>query len=58
MTVNADWTSDTGCWWHVEVPASELQAGTFHYAVSVYDASGTELPDNNNGSNYTVAITE
>ena len=58
MTVNADWTSDTGCWWHVEVPASELQAGTFHYAISVYDASGNELADNNGGANYTVAITE
>ena len=57
MTVNSDWNSETGCWWHVEIPASDLQEGTFYYAVSVYDADGNEYGDNNGGSNYSVTIT-
>ncbi len=56
MTVNSDWNSETGCWWHVEIPASDLQEGTFYYAVSVYDADGNEYGDNNGGSNYSVTI--
>jgi hypothetical protein len=58
MAVNTGWASASGRYWHVEIPASELQAGTFLWAVSAYDASGNELADNNGGSNHSLAIND
>ena len=57
MSVNGEWASSTGRWWHVEIPAADLQAGTFEYCICIRDASGNEVWDNNSGSNYSLTIT-
>ena len=56
MSVNPEWDSATGHWWHVEIPASELQAGTFLYCICARDADGAETWDNNGGNNHSVTI--
>ena len=56
MVVNAEWDSEKGKWWHLEVPASDLDVGELQYCVCVRDANGNEVWDNNGGGNYVLQI--
>ncbi len=56
MQLNADWDSDKGKWWHLEVPAEELEVGELQYCVCARDANGNEAWDNNGGGNYVLQL--
>ena len=56
MVVNADWDSDKGQWWHLEIPASDLAVGNLQYCIRVRDNNDREIWDNNGGGNYRLKI--
>lgn len=59
MTINADWTSQAGHWWHAEIPASAITgSGTLHYFLCARDEQGNEIFDSRNGANYQLTISE
>ncbi|MBQ7252208.1 MAG: hypothetical protein IJS32_06380 [Kiritimatiellae bacterium] len=59
MELNGDWdpTADGGAWYHYELPASSVSAGTLQFAICVSDGEN-EFWDNNGGSDYRVTIAE
>ena len=59
MTINADWTSQAGHWWHADIPASAItSSGTLHYFLCARDEQGNEIFDSRNGANYQLTISE
>ena len=61
MTINSNWTSQAGHWWHAEIPAGAITgSGTLHYWLCARDGQGTgtehEAYDNNRGRNYQLTI--
>lgn len=56
MVVNADWDSEKGQWWHLEIPASDLAVGNLQYCIRVRDQNDKEVWDNNGGGNYRLKI--
>ncbi len=59
MTINADWTSQAGHWWHAEIPDSVITgSGTLHYFLCARDEQGNEIFDSRNGANYQLTISE
>ena len=56
MSINSEWSSENGAWWHLEVPAEELEVGELQYCVCVRDNDGNEVWDNNGGGNYVLQI--
>ena len=56
MVINADWDSEKGKWWHLEIPAEDLDVGELQYCVCVRDTNGKEVWDNNGGGNYVLQL--
>jgi glycosidase len=56
MVVNAEWDSEKGQWWHLEIPASDLAVGNLQYCIRVRDHNDREIWDNNGGGNYRLNI--
>ena len=56
MVINADWDSEKGKWWHLEIPAEDLDVGELQYCVCVRDNNGNEVWDNNGGGNYVLQL--
>jgi alpha-amylase len=58
MVVNAEWDSDGGQWWHLEIPAEELAVGELQYCIRVREKDNLthEIWDNNGGGNYVLQI--
>ena len=59
MSANDEWeaTTEGGKWYHYELPASAVSAGTLQFAICVSDGEN-EFWDNNGGNDYIVTITE
>ena len=57
MELNAEWTptQDGGAWYHYELPASQVSAGTLQFSICVSDGQN-EFWDNNGGGDYLVEI--
>ena len=57
MELNADWdpTQEGGAWYHYELPASQVSAGTLQFSICVSDGQN-EFWDNNGGNDYQVEI--
>jgi glycosidase len=59
MEVNADWGSEGGKWWHVQLPAGTVtDEGTLYYFICARDAEGKEVFANNSGNNYSWTISK
>jgi glycosidase len=55
MVENAEWYSEKGKWWHLEIPASDLAVGELQYCIRVRHGTN-EVWDNNGGGNYRLKI--